>query len=223
MEAEKNFIDAAVAAGCPYIVKLGTLRLYTALDSPSDYARHHAEIEAHLEQSCGSTKWTVLCPNWFMTNHLADIFGTLPKNVMVYPVDPEAKAAMIDPRDVGDIAAQLMLTSSTSADAHHTLKLDVCGPEEICLSEVAQQYTQALGRPIQTVKCSTDAWVAGFMAAGFEEWLARAVSLNFGHWDAGRFCFPSSPQVLEIAPPQRKMADWVAQMAPASPAPAASE
>ena len=60
-------------------------------------------------------KWTVLSPNCFMSNHLGDIFGTLPTNKIVYPVDPDAKAAIVDPRDVGDIAAQLLLSSDPSA------------------------------------------------------------------------------------------------------------
>ena len=48
--AEKSFIDAAVAAGCPYLVKLGTVRCYTSMDSAAEYARYHAEIESHLEK-----------------------------------------------------------------------------------------------------------------------------------------------------------------------------
>ena len=64
VESEKNLVDCAVAAGCPYLVKLGTVRSYTALDSPVEYARYHAEIENHLATVAGATKWTVLCPNW---------------------------------------------------------------------------------------------------------------------------------------------------------------
>merc|ERR1719240_2318680 len=48
VEAEKNFIDCVKAAGCTNLVKLGTIGLYTAKDSTSQYARYHAEIEEHL-------------------------------------------------------------------------------------------------------------------------------------------------------------------------------
>ena len=109
------FIDAAVAAGCPYLVKLGTLRCYTDVDSASEYARFHAEIEAHLEKVAGAMKYTVLCPNWFFTNHLADIFGTLPMGIIAYPLAPDAKATAVDPRDVGELAAQLMMAPDPSA------------------------------------------------------------------------------------------------------------
>ena len=109
------FIDAAVAAGCPYLVKLGTLRCYTDVDSACEYARFHAEIEAHLEKVAGAMKYTVLCPNWFFTNHLADIFGTLPMGIIAYPLAPDAKATAVDPRDVGELAAQLMMAPDPSA------------------------------------------------------------------------------------------------------------
>ena len=141
--AEKAFIDAAVAAGCPYLVKLGTVRCYTSMDSAAEYARFHAEIEAHLEKVAGAMKYTVLCPNWYFSNHLADIFGTLPMGIIAYPLSGEAKAAPVDPRDVGELAAQMMMTSDPSA--YHGLKLDVGGPEAVSMAQVAALYTTALG------------------------------------------------------------------------------
>ena len=141
--AEKAFIDAAVAAGCPYLVKLGTVRCYTSMDSACEYARFHAEIEAHLEKVAGAMKYTVLCPNWYFSNHLGDIFGTLPMGIIAYPLSGEAKAAPVDPRDVGGLAAQMMMTSDPSA--YHGLKLDVGGPEAVSMAQVAALYTAALG------------------------------------------------------------------------------
>jgi NAD(P)H dehydrogenase (quinone) len=143
--AEKAFIDAAVAAGCPYLVKLGSVRCYTSMDSAIEYARFHAEIEAHLEKVAGAMKYTVLCPNWFFSNHLADVFGTLPMGIIAYPLSGEAKAAPVDPRDVGELAAQMMMTSDPSA--YHGLKLDVSGPEAVSMAQVAALYTAALGTP----------------------------------------------------------------------------
>ena len=143
--AEKAFIDAAVAAGCPYLVKLGTVRCYTSMDSAAEYARFHAEIEAHLEKVAGAMKYTVLCPNWYFSNHLGDIFGTLPMGIIAYPLSGEAKASSVDPRDVGELAAQMMLASDPSA--YHGLKLDVGGPEAVSMTQVAALYTAALGTP----------------------------------------------------------------------------
>lgn len=151
VQAEKNFIDAAVAAGCKYLVKLGTVRSYTSKDSAVEYARFHAEIEDYLETTAGAMRWTVLCPNWFMSNHLGDIFGTLPNSIIAYPLKPDAKATIVDPRDVGDLAAALLVAPDPSV--YHALKLDVSGPEAISLGEIAGLYTEALSRPVQPVEC----------------------------------------------------------------------
>lgn len=216
VDTEKSFIDAAVAAGCPYLVKLGTVRSYTSKDSNTEYARFHAEIEEHLEQTAGAMKWTVLCPNWFMSNHLADIFGTLPAGVIAYPLDPDAKATIVDPRDVGDLAALLM--ASADPAANHAKKLDVSGPEAISVNEIAALYTEALGRPVVAVKPSTDEWVTAGVGAGMPEWLARAASNNFPRWEAGVLNFPTSQEALAAAPPKRSMAAWVKEWSPRSPA-----
>ena len=217
VEAEKSFIDCAVAAGCPFLVKLGTVRSYTAEDSPCEYGRFHAVIEKHLVESAGAMKWVVLSPNWFMSNHMGDVFGTLPNNMVVYPVGADAKASMVDPRDVGDLAAKLVL--APDASPYHGLKLDISGPEAVTLSEMAQLYSEVVGRSIATIKCSDDDWVAGAVAAGFQEWLARAISLNFAKWEQGELCFPTAPEVLALAPPQRTVAEWIKEWAPRSPPP----
>jgi len=197
VELENNFIDCAVAAGCQYLVKLGTVAQYTSKDSPVEYARYHASIEEHLAEAAGEMKWTVLQPNWFMSNHLGDIFGTLPTNVIVYPVSPEAKAAIVDPRDVGDLAAQLLLADPADYHGH---KFDVCGPE--------------------AVECSCQDWATAAMKAGFPEWMAEAIVAeggNFTLWAAGKFDFPSSPEVLALAAPKRCMSEWIKEWAPRSP------
>jgi len=219
VESEKNFIDCVKAAGCTNLVKLGTVGLYTAKDSKSEYARYHAEIEEHLEATAGDMKWTVLRPNWFMTNHLGDIFGTLPMGVIAYAVEPETKLTLVDPRDVGDLAAKLVVAADASV--HHGMKLDVSGPEAVNTSQMAAFYTESLGRPIQAVNCSKADWIAGGVAGGLPEWLAEAASNNFDYWGEGKLAFPTSPEALALAAPQRTMAEWVNEWAPRSPPPAA--
>lgn len=219
VEQEINFIDGVKAAGCTNLVKLGTIGVYTDKDSKAEYARYHAEIEEHLETTAGDMKWTVLRPNWFMSNHLGDIFGTLPMGVVAYPVKPDSKIALVDPRDVGDIAATLAVADDPSV--HHGLKLDISGPEAVSTSEIAVLYTESLGRPIQAVTCPTTDWIAGAVQGGLPEWLAEAVTHNFPLWDEGKLAIPSSPQVLSLAAPKRTMAEWVKEWAPRSPPPAA--
>merc|ERR550537_1166548 len=126
--------------------------------------------------------------------------------VVAYPVCPEAKIAMIDPRDVGVLAAKLVVAADPSL--HHGKKLDISGPETVNCSQLAALYTEALGRPINAVNCPKADWIAG------------AVCINFLYWDEGKLTFPSAPEVLALAAPQRTIAEWVKEWAPRSPPPA---
>ena len=188
------------------------------MDSAAEHARFHAEIEAHLEKVAGATKCTVLCPNWFFTNHLADVFGTLPMGIVACPLAPDAKATAVDPRDVGELAAQMMMAPDPFVC--HGLKLDVGGPEAVSMAQVAALHTAALGRPVRLVKPSVDEWVAAASPA-LPAWFAKAVSHNFERWEAGDLAFSTSAEALALAPPKRTMADWVKEWAPRSPAPGA--
>lgn len=223
--AEKNVIDAAAASTtCKYLVKLGTAgpENYTAKDSVIEYGRFHAEIEEHLAKQT-TLEWTVLRPNIFMQNHLGDIFGTLPLGIIAYPFSPEVEARPIDTRDIGDLAAKLLLLSSEERAKHVGKIYDVSGPETVSMAQLASWYTSALKRDIKAVTTSTEEWTSNAEKAGFPAWLAKAVSLNYANFfGKGLFNYPSSPEVLELLPPHRKMIDWVSEHAPLSPPPAAS-
>lgn len=222
VEAEKNFIDRAVESGsCRYLVKLGTCGAagYTAKDSLIQYGRYHAEIEEHLAQQA-SLQWTVLRPNDFMQNHMGDIFGTLPLGIVAYPLPNDSEATVVDARDVGDLAAKLML-ATPDYEKHAGKVYDVCGPTPIHTQALATMYTDALKRPIVPVTTTPEEWASNAEKAGFPAWLAKAVCINFTEfWAKGELNYPSSSEVLEVCAPKRTMEMWVAEHAPLSPPPA---
>ena len=79
-----------------------------------------------------------------MANHLGDVFGTLPQGIIAYPVGPEIKWGFVHTGDVGDAAAKLLLAKDPST--FHGCKLDVSGPETLPMGELADLYTEFLGR-----------------------------------------------------------------------------
>eukprot|EP00929_Paragymnodinium_shiwhaense_P062197 TRINITY_DN31049_c0_g1_i1.p1 TRINITY_DN31049_c0_g1~~TRINITY_DN31049_c0_g1_i1.p1 ORF type:complete len:356 (+),score=54.71 TRINITY_DN31049_c0_g1_i1:295-1362(+) len=220
VEAEQAFIDAAATSGsCKYLVKLGTCGTegYTGLESEIQYGRYHAQIENHLDKS--GLQWTVLRPNWFMQNHMADIFATLPAGIIAYPVSASTKARMIDTRDVGDVAAALLLLSNPSS--HHAKKYDVCGPDSVSCEDLVAFYAKELGRPIAAVPTSSADWVANVEKAGIPTWLANAILVNFEKfWALGKLDYGSSDAVVELAKPARTMESWIKEHAVMSPPPA---
>ncbi|CAE7756279.1 azoB, partial [Symbiodinium sp. CCMP2456] len=211
---EIAFIDAAQSCGCRYLVKLGTCGApgYTSADSIIQYGRFHAEIEKHLSST--DLEWTVLRPNFFLQNHIADIFGSVPQGVVAYPVQPTSLARSVDVRDVGHLAAKLLMLSPEERRKHQGKIYDVCGPEAVSTTDVAAHFSAALGRTIAAVQISAEDWSGNAEKAGFPGWLAQAVCRNFtDFWDKGLLDFPSSPEVLEILPPSRTLKAWVEEHA----------
>jgi len=220
IDLEKNLIDAAASApSCEYLVKIGTCGVegYTLGDSTIEYGRFHAEIEEHLAAS--TLKWTVLRPNYFMQNHMGDIFGTLPKNLVVYPMPPKAQARMIDTRDIGEVAAALLKVEDVSC--HSGKFYDVCGPESVSTEAMAEMYSEATGRKIAAVESSKEDWAKAAEGAGFPDWLAAAIALGMeSFWGTGKMDYPSSAEVLELCPPKRTMKQWIGEHIALSPPPA---
>lgn len=218
-QAEINVIDAAVEAGVTYLVENGTHLGYTSKDSPVIFGRFHWQIEQHLEKVAGNMKWTVVHANYFMSNHVGDIFATLPKDqAIVYPVEPTDSTRMIDPRDSGDAIAELLLVKDPSK--YHGKHLFVSGPEAITFGKIAELYTKALGRPIQFVKVPKEAWIKAIIDGGFfGDWIADSVAYNFTVVQQGGFMHETSPELLKLWKPRRTMQQWIDEMAPMSPPP----
>lgn len=224
VELETAFISAAATSGLKYLVKLSTCGCpgYCAPDSAIEYGRYHAAIEAQLSESAGLA-WTVLQPTPFMQNHLGDIFGTLPHKLLAYPRTAEqlesGVARIVDTRDVGEIAAKLLLLEEQERGAHHGKKYHVCGPAGWSVRRLAGLYEDALKLPAGTITCVDNLSEADYADsleknAGFPGWLAAAVARNQIFWAESKLDYASSEPVLALHPEFRTMEAWVKEHAP---------
>lgn len=224
VELEINFIAAAARAGLKYLVKLGTCGCegYCSSDSTIEYGRYHADIEAKLE-STESLNWTVLQPNDYMQNHLGDIFGSLPHKALVYPRSTEqlesGAARIVDTRDVGEVAAKLLMLDEGEQRAHYGKKHHVCGPKAWSVSGLGRLYEAALELTAGSIHCVDDMSEGGFADhleknAGFPRWLAVAVAKNHIFWAEGKLDYPSADLVEGLHPKFRTMEEWVEEHAP---------
>ena len=226
VELETNVIDAAENSDkCLYLVKVSTCQAtvpdtqpYISDDSVIQYGQYHAAIEDRL-QRCTKLKYTSLRPNYFMQNFIGDIFVTLPQNKMIaYPHQNNYKATVIDVRDIGTIAAKLLLLENDRTKFENKF-LNVCGPKSWSMEDIAKEYAKALdGAPIQLVRCSKDDYVNGLVqGAGFPDWLATSVGKTHTvFWDYGGLDYESSDEILDLMSDSkwRGMEDWINEMAP---------
>ncbi len=128
-------IDFAREAGVGHIVFLSLLGVENKRIVP------HYKVEQHLLTA--GVPYTFLRPSFYMQNlsttHREEI---LEDGVISVPVGA-AKTSFIDVRDIGEVAAHVLTT-----EGHEGRAYDLTGPEALDYREVAQIFTEVLGRRI---------------------------------------------------------------------------
>ncbi len=163
-------IDAAAEAGVGRIVKLSALG--AQVGSPVAFTDAHGRITEHLRTA--GPAHVLLEPAFLMSNLLAGADGVRQADALFLPA-AGAKIAMIDPRDVAQVAAAVL-----TGDGHDGRRYVLTGPEAVTVDEVAEQLSAVLGRRIGFVPVPDGAAVAQLVAAGVPEWYAANVVAQFG-------------------------------------------
>ena len=155
-------VDAAVAAGVGRI--LYTSHQGAAPDTPFGPGRDHFRTEELLAAS--GTPWTSL-RNGFYAHSLEWLMGPWRETGrIVVPADgPVSWTARSDAAE----AAAVVLTSDGGFDGPVTLTAGAAPT----FAELADAAAELAGRPVELVVVDPEEWVAGQVAAGQAEFLAR--------------------------------------------------
>jgi NAD(P)H dehydrogenase (quinone) len=169
-------IEAAVAAGVGRI--LYTSHQSVGLDSPFKPARDHAATEALLAGS--GTAWTSL-RNGFYAHTLDWLLGPWRETgTIAAPAD--GPVSWTDRGDEAEAAA-VILAGARSFDGPVTLTADAA----VTFGDIAGIASELTGRDIRRVVVDDDAWMAGLMAHGTPEPVARLLLGTFLAAREGRF------------------------------------
>ncbi len=165
VELEKNFIDAAKETGVRYIVK------YSAIgadpDSPSELLRWHGESEKYLEQS--GLRYSIVRPNIFMQNFV-NYWGEQIRDNREFRLPfKDAKCGWVDVRDVGRLIAKVLTENGRSGNV-----LTITGPESLSCGEVAEIFTNAVGKKVKYIEVKPKEFKKDMLKAGVNERLASA-------------------------------------------------
>jgi NAD(P)H dehydrogenase (quinone) len=161
-------IEAAVAAGAGRI--LYTSHQSVGLDSPFKPARDHAATEALLAGS--GTAWTSL-RNGFYAHTLDWLLGPWRKTgIIAAPAD--GPVSWTDRGDEAEAAAAI-LAGPRPFDGPVTLTADAA----VTFGDIATIASEVTGRDIRRVVVDDDAWVAGLVAHGTPEPMARLLLGTF--------------------------------------------
>jgi len=149
-------LNVAREAGVERIVYLSVIHSDLYVNVPHFAVKYAAE--RMIEQM--GLNATILRPAYFMQNDLRvkDVIA----DYGVYPMPIGSKGlAMIDTRDIGEIAAIELIRRAQSSTPLPLDRINLVGPETLTGSDVAAIWAEVLGRPIV---------YPGHDLAGFEQW-----------------------------------------------------
>lgn len=147
-EYTQALVNAAKKAGVKHIVKLSVM----GVDAEPGIAmgRLHRAGEKAIKDS--GIAWTMLRPTFFMENFF-NFYGADPKkDSTVYAPHGQGKAAWVDGRDIGEVAAAVL-----TSPGHENKAYELTGPEALSDAEVLVILGQALGRKYSYVDVPDEA------------------------------------------------------------------
>ncbi|SAK15346.1 NmrA family protein [Burkholderia multivorans] len=163
IDIEKCLIDAAARAGVRQLVRLSVFDA----DVNADYevARRHGELDAYLVKS--NVPHTRICPTYFMSN-LLFAASAIANNTSWSGMVPTGRVAMVDARDVGEAAAEVLLKPSLQNKTYY-----LSGPQSLTFEEAASAFSRILKRVVEYKAADIDTLRRGYAARGVPTWLAE--------------------------------------------------
>ena len=168
-DMEMQFVDLATDAGVKHVVKLSSLEARE--DATTPIPSRHYEVEQYLKNS--PLSWTMVRPNFFMQN-LLGCGATIKSMGKFFLPLGNGTTVMMDCRDVGATIAEVL-----TSEGHEGKSYDISGPELLNFHEVADRFSEVLGKPIEYVNQDWAEYsekVAPFMSS---EWHLDAVRQLF--------------------------------------------
>lgn len=154
-DTQMTFIDAAKAAGIPFVIK------YSGTDSGIGFngqnfiaQKIHENMEDYLVNS-GLT-WALIRPSQFMQMYLpgAPTGVNKEKNALILPIG-KGKLSPVDIDDVAKVVVQ-MLTQK----GHERCIYELTGPDAMDMYEATSIISRVLGREIKYIEIPLDEYVA---------------------------------------------------------------
>jgi uncharacterized protein YbjT (DUF2867 family) len=145
---ERQFASLAADAGVSHLVKVSSME--AAPDATATLPKNQYDTEQHI--AALGVDWTFLRPNYYMQNMLMYAGAIARTNSFALPLGT-SKTAMIDARDVGEVAAVVL-----TGEGHVGQAYRLTGPAMMDFHEVAAHMGTVLARPVSYVAQSPEAF-----------------------------------------------------------------
>ncbi|KAJ5900390.1 uncharacterized protein N7473_004460 [Penicillium subrubescens] len=212
---ESTFHLNALYGGVKYVVRISTTAANVRPDCPAYYPRQHWAIESLLgSPEFDSLQWTSLQPNVFSPLIMSPAVDFIKKfretgeqDTLRLPLSKDAPVGIIDPDEIGVIAAHLLSLDDTSA--YNKAKYVLNGPEDITGMQIVAMVEQHIGTPVKDVSYKD----VSFIDMVYEyKYAATKESKNViysikrapeASWEGKCSASTASPGVLGLAAPGR--------------------
>lgn len=179
-------LNVARAAGIERLVYLSVI--HSDLYANVPHFAGKLAVERTIEDLGFSA--TILRPAYFMNNDLTVRDVVLGHGVYPMPIGDKG-LAMVDVRDVGEIAALELLRREQAAGLLPSVRMNLVGPETLTGTQVAAIWSQVLSRPIvyggddtsrfeQNLRNAMPSWMAFDMRLMSERFLAQGMVPDAG-------------------------------------------
>ncbi|KAL6229744.1 hypothetical protein BDW75DRAFT_224526 [Aspergillus navahoensis] len=216
---ESTFHLNALHAGVKYVVRISTTAANVRPDCPAYYARQHWAIEALLgSPEFINLQWTSLQPNIFTPLIMSPVVEFIKRyrktgeqNMLRLLLSEDAPVGVIDPDEVGVIAAHLL--SQDDVSVHNKAKYVLNGPEDITGKRVVDMIEQHIGAPVKDVSYKDVSFIDMLYES---EYAVTKQSKNIIYsikrapetaWDGKCSASTTSKEILELAAPRRTPTD----------------
>lgn len=208
---ESLVLNQAREAGVEYVVRVSTTASYITPDTSIFVGRIHWALEAMLSQpEFDSLKWTSLRPNGFTGMFLQGLQVWLKnyretgrKDPLGITMDRDHPTALIDPYEVGVIAAHLL--ASEDITPHASKKYTVVGPQDVAGKDLLKILEKHADTTIDQVNYRDLSYLEFLKQSGYPEYLipSLATATSFGYEGACSLKgSPTSPEVLALYAPK---------------------
>jgi uncharacterized protein YbjT (DUF2867 family) len=217
---ESTFHLAALGAGVKYVVRISTTAANVRPDCKAYYPRAHWAIEAMLDSPAfGHMHWSSLQPNVFSQLYLGPAAGLIKtvrdggkQHTLRLMANADTPVGIIDPSEVGVLAAHLLLQDDTSA--HNKRRYVLNGPEDITGNQIVAMVEKRIGAKVEDVKFQDVSFIDDMAAAsGYSKNVIKTIKFApETAWEGLAKAETTSKEVLEIAAPKRTPADVMEEL-----------
>jgi uncharacterized protein YbjT (DUF2867 family) len=147
--------------------------------------RLHRQEEKMIEES--GIAYTFLRSSAFMQNFVNYYGYTIKTQNAIYLPTGEGKVSFVDVRDLGAVAAKLLITYNNHGkrSQHENKPYVVTGPEALSYSQVAQIISKEIGRMISYIDTPEKDAHKAMKSMGMEDWLIDSILEEFYNTKVG--------------------------------------